>query len=116
MAFAARDAGDQLSESVELDGAAIGSKCAGNQAEVLVAIERKSYVDKNVKIREKAGFAKVVLAPETQESAENFVANALQPATFVNTDGSPALCNLSNADVDSQVTNSDVAILEQWLP
>lgn len=115
-ALADRDAEYRLSGSVELDAAAIGSKRAGNQAEILVAIERRTYVDGKGRSRDKAGFAKVALAAETRDEAQKFVAAAVQPDTLVNTDGSPALRNLKNVDVDYQITGADKEILEAWLP
>jgi len=56
------------------------------------------------------------VAPETTDNTEIFIETAVQPGTFVNTDGSPALRNLKNADVDFQITGGDKEVLEAWLP
>jgi len=115
-ALGKRDEAYRLSGVVELDGATIGSRRAGNQAPVLVAIESRTYTDRKGKTRPKAGFAKVTLAPESTEAAQTFVEHALQPGTSVNTDGSPALRGIKGLDADYRVMGGDTAQLEAWLP
>jgi len=83
---------------------------------VLVAVEHRTYVDRKGRTCGKAGFAKFVLASQTKANAQAFVDGALTPGTFVNTDGSTALCSLRHVDVDYQVTQRDQAVLEAWLP
>jgi ISXO2-like transposase domain len=111
-----RDESYQLSGTVELDAASIGSKRAKNQGEVLVAVETRQYVDKKGKSRVKAGFAKMAIGPETTEAAQAFADSALREKTQVNTDGSPALRAIERFDTDYRVMNGDQEQLEAWLP
>ena len=111
-----RDDDYRLSGIVELDCAAFGSSRAKNQREVLVAIESREYTDKSGKTRPKAGFVKVMLAPETAQAAQAFVDAALTPDTQINTDGSPALRAIERFDTDFRVMKGDKDSLEAWLP
>jgi 5-deoxy-D-glucuronate isomerase len=55
-----RDAGYQVGAGViELDAGTFGRREAGNQCDVLVAIETKAWVNAKGQARSRAGFAKV---------------------------------------------------------
>lgn len=111
-----RDATYKLKNIIELDGAVFGKRQAGNQTEVLVAIETKDWVDKKGHKKSKAGFAKIMVAHENKKEAQDFVDEAIERNSMVNTDGSPSLINLKNVDVDYQVVGSDQEVLDHWLP
>jgi transposase-like protein len=111
-----RDDKYKLKDLVELDGGSFGKRESGNQAEVLVAIETKDWIDDKGRQKSKAGFAKIVIADETKDNAQAFVDKAIVPGTMVNTDASPSLIDLKGVDVDFQVTNNDPVILDSWLP
>ena len=111
-----RDAIYKLSSVIELDGAVFGKKQTGNQAEVLVAIETKDWIDSKGRKKSKAGFAKVIVANETKEKAQAFVDIAIKKGAMVNTDGSPSFIHLEDVDVDYQVTGNNQEIIDHWLP
>lgn len=111
-----RDAIYKLSNIIELDGAVFGKRQTGNQAEVLVAIETKDWIDSKGRKKSKAGFAKVIVANETKEKAQAFVNIAVEKDAMVNTDGSPSFIHLENVDVDYQVTGNNQEIIDRWLP
>jgi len=111
-----RDATYQLKDIIELDGGVFGKKHTGNQAEVLVAIETKQWVDKHGHQKSKAGFAKVIVANETKKEAQSFVDSAVEKGSTVNTDGSPSLTHLENVAVAYQVTGSNQETIDHWLP
>ena len=111
-----RDENYHLKGIVELDGAVFGKRDKENQAEVLVAVESKDWVDEKGRKKEKAGFAKVKVAAETKWEAQYFVNQAIQKDSMVNTDASPSLRSLENVDVDYQVMANDPKALEHWLP
>jgi transposase-like protein len=111
-----RDERYKLRNLIELDGATFGRKEAGNQSEVLVAIESKDWIDEKGRPKSKAGFAKVMIASETKEQAQAFVDQAIEKGSLVNTDASPSLTGLKNVDADHQVMANDPVALERWLP
>jgi transposase-like protein len=111
-----RDENYKLKEVIELDGAVFGRKSKENQAEVLVAVESKEWVDEKGRRKAKAGFAKVKVAAETKQEAQNFVDQAIQPGSMVNTDAAPSLRGLKNVDADYQVVANDPKVLDHWLP
>jgi len=111
-----RDETYKLKNIIELDGATFGKRQTGNQIDVLVAIETKDWVDKKGRPKSQAGFAKVVVADETKEEAQEFVDKSIEKGSMVNTDGSPSLRNLKNVDVDYQVMDSDQEKIDHWLP
>lgn len=112
-----RDDGYELSTGViELDGATFGRREAGNQGDALVAIETITWVDKKGQTKQRAGFAKVLVAKETKENAQQLVDDGVQKGMMVNTDGSPCLRNLKRVDVDYQVVSGDSEACERWLP
>jgi hypothetical protein len=53
-----------LKDVIELDGASFGKRHTGNQADALVAIETKDFIDDKGKPKSRAGFAKIMVAPE----------------------------------------------------
>lgn len=111
-----RDDTYKLTGQLELDGATFGRRETGTEKEVLVAVETKDWIDDAGKPKSKAGFAKVVVAKETKENAQNFVDNVIEPGAMINTDGSPSLRNLERVDVDYQVVGGNKEIVKAWLP
>ncbi|MDE2010548.1 MAG: IS1595 family transposase [Candidatus Omnitrophica bacterium] len=111
-----RDENYTLKGVIELDGAAFGKKAKENQAEVLVAVESKEWVDEKGRKKEKAGFAKVKVAAETKWESQEFVNQAMEKGSFVNTDASPALRELKGVEADYRVMANDPEALESWLP
>jgi transposase-like protein len=111
-----KDQAYRLKNVIELDGAVFGRKETGNQTEVLVAIESKDWVDEKGRQKSKAGFAKVMVAPESKAKIQEFVDQAVTKDSLVNTDGKPAMQNLKNVDQDSQVVAADPVVLAHWLP
>ena len=111
-----RDAIYKLSSIIELDGGVFGRRQAGNQAEVLVAIETKNWIDNKGRKKSGAGFAKVVVANETKKNAQAFVDIAIEEGAMVNTDGSPSFVHLEHMDVDYQTTGNNQEVIDHWLP
>jgi transposase-like protein len=111
-----RDEHYKLKSVIELDGATFGRRETGTETEVLVAIESKDWVDEKGKAKSKAGFAKVMVAPETKQKAQEFVDQVIQKDSLVNTDGSPSLRDVKNVDVEYQVVGNDPKVLDHWLP
>ena len=99
-----------------MDGAVFGRKSKENQAEVLVAVESKEWVDEKARKKAKASFAKVKVAAETKHEAQNFVDQAIQPGSMVNKDAAPSLRGLKNVDADYQVVANDPKVLDHLLP
>jgi ISXO2 transposase-like protein len=111
-----RDARYKLHDVIELDGAVFGKRQTGDQTEVLMAVETKSWLDEKGRRKSKAGFAKIMVAKETKKEAQKFVDEAIEKDSMVNTDGSPSLIHLKNVDVDYQVVGSNQEIVDHWLP
>jgi hypothetical protein len=111
-----RDARYKLHDVIELDGAVFGKRQTGDQTEVLMAVETKSWLDEKGRRKSKAGFAKIMVAKETKKEAQKFVDEAIEKDSMVNTDGSPSLIHLKNVDVDYQVIGSNQEIVDHWLP
>ncbi len=101
---------------IELDDATFGRRETGNQSEVLVAIESKTWLDQQGHLKSRAGFAKVLVAKETKANAQQLVDSGIRSGAMVNTDGSPSLRNLERVDVDYQVVSGDPAACDRWLP
>lgn len=110
-----RDKIYKLNNIIELAGAVFGKKHTGNQTEVLVAVETKDWIDKKGRRKAKAGFAKVLIAKETKENAQQFVNKAIEKNAMVNTDASPSFIHLENVDLDYQVVSSSQEVLGHWL-
>jgi transposase-like protein len=113
-----RDAKYQLSDSIELDGSGFGSAKTGNQRDVLVAIETKSWVDNKGRTKSKAGFAKVIVANETRENAEKFISKNIKHGAQVNTDGGLAFTHASveGISLDYRIMDSNREKIDAWLP
>jgi len=111
-----RDERYRLRNLIELDGAVFGKKENENQAEVLIAIEAKEWIDERGRTKSKAGFAKVMVSPENKREAQAFVDQALVRGSLVNTDGGHSFRDLQHVDADYQVTGNDPLVLDRWLP
>lgn len=112
-----RDAGYQVGDGVlELDAGTFGRRETGNQCDVLVAIESKTWVDANGRERSRAGFAKVLVGKETKAHAQQLVDTGVRAGAMVNTGGSFSFRNLTGVDVDYQVLSGNGAACERWLP
>jgi hypothetical protein len=96
--------------------ARFGRKHTRNQTEVLVAVESIDWVDAKEHKKTRAGFAKIMVASETKQKAQEFIDRAIEKRSMVNTAGSPSLIDLKNVDVDYQVTRNDKETLNRWLP
>ncbi len=99
---------------VELDGAIFGKRETGNQCEVIIAIETKDWIDQNGKPKGKAGFAKVLVAKETKENAQQLVDQGIKVGAMVNTDGK--FKDLDHVDHDYQVVSGNPEVCKHWLP
>lgn len=116
-ALGTRDEQYKIGHVVELDGATFKDQACGNGVrEVLIAIESKDWMDEKGRPKNKAGFAKVVVARETKIFAQQFVDKALAPGTFVNADGGNSFTDLKGVDVDQQVMANQPERLDRWLP
>ncbi|MFT5259528.1 MAG: hypothetical protein ACI810_001273 [Gammaproteobacteria bacterium] len=74
-----RDDGYELSAGViELDGANFGRRETGNQGDALVAIGTITWVDKKGLTKQRAGFAKGLVAKEAKENAQQLVDEGVQ--------------------------------------
>lgn len=111
-----RDDRYKLRGTIELDGSAIGRRKKNNQAEILVAVETKAWVDEKGRPRSKAGFAKIAVAPERKKTAQEFVNQAIEPDSFVNTDAGSSLLKLQGVQTDYRVMDYKKEALELWLP
>ena len=111
-----RDEIYRLKNIIELDGGVFGKKQTGNQAEVLVAVETKEWIDQKGRKKYKAGFAKIIVAKETKKDGQAFVDKAIAKDAMVNTDGSPSFVNLENVDVDYRETSANQETIDRWLP
>ncbi len=112
-----RDEDYQVGDGViEIDGAVFGKKASNNQAEVLIAIETKNWIDEKGKEKSCAGFAKILTAKETKKNAQKLVDTGIKKGAMVNTDASPCLRNLDNVDSDYQVVSHDIEACQRWLP
>jgi hypothetical protein len=106
----------KLTGVVELDGAKLDHIVSKGETRILVAVESKSFVDRKGRSRECAGFAKVEIAGESSIPVQRFCDRAIEPGSFVNTDGDPAYVKLQRVEVDSRVMNGVKAELDSWLP
>ncbi len=111
-----RDEQYKLKDVIELDGAHFKRVATGGPAEVLVAIETKSWIDERGRRKEKAGFAKVVVAPEDKVAPQQFADQAFEPESQVKTDGSFVLRTIQGVRVEYEVTDGIPAVLDRWLP
>ena len=111
-----RDEHYKLKNIIELDGARFGKRKNQNQAGILVAIETKDWIDDKGKAKSKAGFAKVMVAPEQSDTAQKFIDKNIEPGSMINVDASLSFRKLKNVDVDWRQMNHDHDELNQWLP
>lgn len=113
-----RDERYKLKEIIELDGTGFGGAARNNQKRVLVAIETKSWRDAKGNVKERAGFAKIMVANETRENAEAFLNNSVEKGTMVNTDAGKGFTQMDakGYDHDYQVMDSKREKIDHWLP
>lgn len=111
-----RDDEYKLSNIIELDGASFGRRHTGNQAEVLVAIESKDWIDQKGRKKSRAGFAKVILAEETKEEVQKFVDKGIEKNSTLHTDQSPSLIHLEDVEIEHYAVSGDKELLDHWLP
>lgn len=109
-----RDDQYKLKDLIELDGARFGKRESENHRGVLVGVETKDWIDEQGRPKSRAGFAKVLIRPETTIYAREFVDKAIEKGTLVNTDGNH--CYDTLAEADSRVMNNDPENLSEWLP
>jgi hypothetical protein len=115
-ALGQRDDKYMLGGTIELDGAVFGRRETKNQTQVLVAVESRDFTNKKEEPDVRAGFAKIVVAPETKVDAQAFVDKVVVEGSMINTDGSPSLCNLERFNVDYQVVGGSKQVVNSWLP
>lgn len=115
-AFRQRDDQYKLNDIIELDGGVFGKRCTGNQTDVLVAIESKDWIDQHGREKSKAGFAKVIVADEKKEQAQEFVDQNISENSVLHTDNSSSFANLENVKVESKTVSGDKELLDNWLP
>lgn len=111
-----RDDEYKLNDVIELDGGVFGKRHTGNQADVLVAVESKDWVDQKGRKKSKAGFAKVVVASETKEEVQKFVDKGIEKNSTVHTDRGPSFMYLENVDVEHRAVSGNKELLDNWLP
>lgn len=111
-----RDERYKLKEIIELDGSGFGNKANNNQRRVLVAIETKEWTDSKGRKKEKAGFAKVVVAPERRKDIQKFLDKNVEKRAMVNTDAGASVTKIKGYDHDYQIIDSDPEKVKQWLP
>lgn len=111
-----RDGLYKLNKIIELDGTGFGNKAKDNQKTVLVAIETKEWTDSKGRKKTKAGFAKVVVADETKENAQEFLEKNVSKDTMVNTDAGKGLIHIEGYDHDYQIMDSKRENIDRWLP
>lgn len=113
-----RDANYKLKDSIELDGTKFGRMRAKNQREVMVAIETKSWTDDRGRTKERAGFAKVIVADETKEHAEQFISKNIKAGAMINTDASKSFvyARVDGVDIEYREMDSKQKKVNEWLP
>jgi len=112
-----RDQKYKLEGLVEVDGTKIGKRATGNQKQILVAVEKIDYKDKDGRKLQKAGFAKLLLAPENQKSVESFIQKSIRRFSNVHTDYHGSYINgVEGYNVSSKAMYSDPIRLNEWLP
>lgn len=109
-----RDGQYKLKDLIELDGTKFGKRENKDHAGVFVGVETKDWIDEQGRSKSKAGFAKVMIRPETTIYAKEFVNIAVEKGTMINTDG--ANCYKKIEGADSQVVSHNQEMLDHWLP
>ena len=113
-ALQCRDERYKLKEIIELDASGFGKRATGNQRSVFVAIESKDWVDEKGKPKSKAGFAKIMVAPETQVNAQVLIDGTIEKGSMINTDAK--FKNLKNVDHDYREMLNNPEKINAWLP
>lgn len=112
-----RDQNYQIEGIIELDGAYFGKKSKGTQAGVLVGIETKRWWTPEGKIKQRAGFAKVLLGAESEKDVQGFVDSAIKKGSTLKADAFPTyLAGPDNVDTFSKKMDGDPEKLNYWLP
>lgn len=111
-----RDNHYKLKNLIELDGAQFGRRETGTAQTLLVGVESKDWKDERGRSKSGAGFAKILMEPETSIYAQQFVKEHVEPGSMVNTDANSCYQKLKGVDRDYQVMNHDPETLQQWLP
>lgn len=111
-----RDERYKLKNLIELDGSGFGNQANNNQRRVLVAVESKDWIDQKGRPKSRAGFAKVMVAPERRKDVQQFLDGAVEKGTMVNTDGGHGVKYIEGYDHDYRVMDSDRQEVDDWLP
>lgn len=111
-----RDDHYKLHDIIELDGAVFGRKHTGNQADVLVAVESKDWVDKKGRKKSKAGFAKVIVASETKKETQKFVDSNIDKDATLHTDRGAGIIYIENICIQHRAVSGNKELLDSWLP
>jgi hypothetical protein len=111
-----RDEDYKIDGIIELDGASYGKKAKGTQKSVLIGVETKRWWTEDGKIRQKAGFAKVMVGTETAEASNKFAGKMIKEGASLKTDGAGAYQEVSKVDVHSMVMRRDEQKINYWLP
>jgi transposase-like protein len=113
-----RDSRYKLSNFIELDGTTFGRAKTNNQKDVLIAVETKEFIDDKGRKKERAGFAKILVADENRHNADNFITDNIEPGATINTDASKAFTHIyrSDVDIDYREMDSQREKIDQWLP
>ncbi len=111
-----RDDDYKLNDIIELDGAVFGRRQTGNQVDVLVAIESRDWIDKEGRKKSKAGFAKVVVAPEKKDDVQKFVNKGIEKNATLHTDSGPSLIHLDDVKIEHYTVTGNKELLDHWLP
>lgn len=129
-ALGERDSGYKLKQVVELDGAYFVNDerikthekpyVHNKKLPVLVAVERKDWIDENGKKKSKAGFAKIMIDPfgnETAQGIKKFVSQNIKLKATIRTDGKKSFNQLKeNYNHEGQSVYGDVTKLVDHLP
>jgi hypothetical protein len=111
-----RDDEYKLHDVIEFDGAVFGKRHTGNQTDVLVAVESKDWIDAKGRKKSKAGFAKVMVAPERKKEAQNFVDKNISEDATLHTDRGAGLIYLENIETEHRAVSGNKELLDHWLP
>lgn len=112
-----RDEEYQLQNIIELDGTCFGKEATGNQREVLIAVESKSWTDDKGKERSNAGFAKVIIDKERTDNIEAFLKKSVKENSEIHSDGAKAyVYSDPKLNIKTMNTYNDHHLNEKWLP
>lgn len=117
LALSQRDQMYSLSGVIELDGTGVGKRETNNQKRILVAIEQKDWVNEKGEYKRKAGFAKVLIAPESYRETKSFIEKEIENGSFIKTDGAKTYGKeVDGYKIQSIATYNDPQLLDFWLP